>query len=213
MKTKFNDFLLEYVKNETQVIYLFKEILLQLSKYFYFEENLTNSYFGKHLDISNINLDKSKQILYYQYIKYDVLTCLNLNNDDYKFTDDDIKFINKILNKISIEANKLDYILSYKISKNDIDIYIKNIITKLITPPEFLYHTTDKENLDSILKYGLLPRNYKESDYKNDPIIAYPNTIFLSDDKHIFSFKPIILKIYTKNLKNKFYIDINEEKG
>jgi hypothetical protein len=93
-------------------------------------------------------------------------------------------------------------------------IYIKDIIFKRVIPPKYLYHTFFDENNEktqSILTYGLIPKNYKQGNF-NIAIKAHPEAIFLSDIHELF-FGNKVVKIDTSKIKNKFYIDINNEKA
>jgi hypothetical protein len=75
--------------------------------------------------------------------------------------------------------------------------------------PTILYHATLKRNKNSILKYGLVPKNISK-------LSNHPDRIYLTDNYKMaylfgFNFKEpfIILEIDTNNLNIELYRDIN----
>jgi len=130
-------------------------------------------------------------------------------------------YFTKLINYLPI-INNLGYFIS-KLTLNGTD-WIKNFddntkpIAIFLEPkydilinniPPFLYHTTLKKNTNSILHYGLIPKNISK-------LSNHPDRIYLTDNIKIanafgltFEEPFIILEINTKNLKINLYRDIN----
>lgn len=109
----------------------------------------------------------------------------------------------KILNKYKNDLIKVGVILSYEnIDDFCFDIYYKDINIGRVNPNRYYYHSTQDNNLDGILKNGLLPK----TNYKNH--LSYPPTVFVSDDEHIFYFGGnVLLRITTEKTNNKWYMN------
>ena len=73
-------------------------------------------------------------------------------------------------NKIKDKSKIKDYVLN----SDDISISIEpNFDTKIDFDGEYLYHTTDKKNLDKILSVGLIPKSKNTRSF-------YPERVYLS---------------------------------
>ena len=94
----------------------------------------------------------------------------------------------------------------------------KNLKIKRIKPLRYVYHQTKKSNLNSILEYGLVPKD--SSKWTDDDwTLEYPPAIFasnLNDPKkydlfHYGDNDIITIKIDTTKIKNKWFSDLNLE--
>jgi len=95
---------------------------------------------------------------------------------------------------------------------NNMKLYIKDKIGISATVPKFLYHRSLEKNRESILKKGIIPQPFENSDWKGNLGFYYEPAVFCSDNKH--EFKKIfygydIWKIDTKGLNNKWFVDCN----
>jgi len=115
--------------------------------------------------------------------------------------------------------------IKYTVKDNDtiIDIVIRKIKLKEITPKRYLYHLTNKENRSSIFQKGLLPVDFKDSHWVNTPCLLYPDAVFANNIDffpYFFSidewlYKPVchkdieIWRIDTNECSNIWYEDMN----
>ncbi len=96
----------------------------------------------------------------------------------------DINVIFKILNKRKKHCLESDNILIVIDYDKDIDelnfkLNFKSIIIKRIKPLKYVYHQTTKDNLESILKFGLIPTDSSKAGRNVD--LDYPPLIFCSN--------------------------------
>lgn len=132
--------------------------------------------------------------------------------------------VEKKLLKIQKELLKINYILSYHLSKKygtdigddlsltpnkkeylDIIIYIKSIFVMRTSVPDILYHYTNKENIEHIRKFGLIPSepiNYK------DAYLHYPPMVFAAKNKEVWKGKKDTLVMFKKG-NRKYWGDLN----
>ena len=152
-----------------------------------------------------------------------------------------IKFHDKImtiLSKYKVEMLEDDIIMSYRESKTpnlkindkpgDFNIekakgftyeyymYFKDMHTMEIKPNEKIYHFSPIENRESILKYGLLLKESKNSElWSHDIMWEYPPCIFASNKGTDYGWyykerdKIDMWEIDTTNLPNKWWHDLN----
>ena len=98
-------------------------------------------------------------------------------------------------------------LLSYE-DYNTLYFFIKDLYVDRVKPPKYVYHVSDPEHRDSILRYGLLPRPGN----KWHQSLNYPPAIFVSKNIDSLFFDDDmadIWKIDTENLKNKWWKDLN----
>jgi len=88
------------------------------------------------------------------------------------------------------------------------NIYIKTLHSIRVKPPRYVYHLTDSKNVDDILKNGLTPKSWDDGNWKSEPDLYYPPSIFAITDFSYWHGESII-QIDTKNLKNKWWKDLN----
>ena len=90
-------------------------------------------------------------------------------------------------------------------------LYFKDIHNSRVKPDKYVYHFSNKENRQDILKNGLLPKSHKSStNWKHVNDLAYPPAIFAinhptdnwRDDMDKW-------KIDTSILPNKWWMDLN----
>lgn len=130
-------------------------------------------------------------------------------------TSENILKINKILNSLKKDFIRYNIYLSYDPNSYGGDdykyrIYLKDLYSRRIKPPRYVYHSTKKESVNSILKNGLEPRS---STNHNLPAVEHPELIFASTGKDINVWNDVILQIDTKGLPNKWWEDLNFEDG
>lgn len=95
-------------------------------------------------------------------------------------------------------------------------VTFKQMFSHRVHPHHNVYHQTDKENVQSILKNGLIPKSSQDSksvlDIKSN-VTEYTPAIFAvnSDKKYLFfnDNNKVLLCINTTVIKNKWYIDFN----
>ncbi len=147
-----------------------------------------------------------------------IMTCSTL--DDLK---NNIKKVMRILKhwkKYCLEHDNLIIMVGYIDFEHSISakfiIRYKTLKIKRIKPLKFIYHQTKKENIESILKNGLIPKD-SSAWMDEDKSLEYPPAIFVNnisylDDKEMFHSKTeeyIVLQINTTKIKNKWYADLN----
>ena len=76
----------------------------------------------------------------------------------------------------------------------------------------YIYHVTDKKNLDKILKIGLTPKTKSKLSYHPERIYLAKNENSVNDIIELFKRgnfinEPLVLKIDTNNLPNVFLVD------
>lgn len=127
----------------------------------------------------------------------------------------DINTQNKIISlvkKFNIKTIKNNILLTCDLYNGlGLNIVAKNIYTFRVKPNRYVYHSTKKENIESILKNGLYPKDSSNWE-QEDPHLEYPPAIFVSNIKHLAFHSGdnyIILKINTSLLKNKWFHDLN----
>src|SRR6478735_3182280 len=105
------------------------------------------------------------------------------------------------------DINKYSYSIIY-------NIYFKNIRLFRVKPNRFIYHQTNKENVDKILKEGLIPRDASKW-LEEDKTLNYPPAIFMSNgDKFFYNDIDIVtLQIDTTKITNKWFTDMNMTYG
>ena len=147
----------------------------------------------------------------------------NISENDHlsicKLKETDVKKVEQILSKFKQNLLREDIIISFAINNgaaaiNEIEIGVKfkNIHTKRVFPNRFLYHSTTKENIDSILKNGLIPVSHSDSkEWSKTKGLEYPPAIFVTNSYNPSDVWGIgdAIKIDTKGLKNKWWEDLN----
>lgn len=137
--------------------------------------------------------------------------------------DNDIKNIMRILRhwkKYTLENDNIILIIGYVDFRSDNSakfiISYKTLKIKRVKPLHYVYHQTKKENLESILKDGLIPKDSSKW-VETERSLEYPPAIFannlISVDKynlfHSRNQDYITLKIDTTKIKNIWYSDLN----
>jgi hypothetical protein len=92
----------------------------------------------------------------------------------------------------------------------NLDIYIKDLYTKRVNPPRYIYHATESHNVESVLKEGLKPMPFEKGNYAKMADLYYPPAIFASKTEDYYTFGSVILKIDTKGLDNIWWEDLND---
>ena len=205
----YNEFLLEVVKNEKYASYIFDNIVQEISKIIPIEK-VSEIPRINPVDKISLTIDKLKEywVLNLYYNGNIEITILN-------------RIIN-ILDKYRIKLLNSNILLSYThniknkkfynkyADSNQISVYYKDIYVKRVSPKKYYYHFTDNKNLPSILKNGLIPKSWFNSQWGNLVNKAYPDAIFVSDAKNLF-FGDTLLRIDTTNISNKWFDDLNME--
>ena len=117
----------------------------------------------------------------------------------------DIYIVEKILNKYSEVLEKEELLMTYEMKKFDyldtcsFHIYIKSNKIERVKPPQFVYHTSNPNRRNMILKDGLIPMS---ENWGAD--LNYKPAIFASTDKDsLFSpYGKDVWKIDTSKIKN-----------
>jgi hypothetical protein len=220
MKTKFNEFLLEYIKNEKLANYVLNNIMNKLKKYYSnykFIEIDDNIKFM--FDFKKILITENSDIAY--NISYSVYK--DVINNEIKLISKDESYdsilnldkgnIKKYLQNLKFKYLEQGYIISYYQDIHyKLTIHIKDVYIKREKPPRYVYHTTTEKNLKNILDNGLELRNSDQSEF-NLTNKTYPDAIFVSDYENLFTYKSVILEIDTTMCNNKWFSDINSEEG
>lgn len=185
MKT-YQEFITEKVSNINYVENIFNNIINKIKK-------LNN----------NLTYDIEKGNIYWK------LTVTETKEDRLMYVDEikNLNLIIQILNNYNKELKKVGVILSYENNGFEIDIFYKDFILGRVIPNRYYYHVTQNNNFNNIFKEGLLPK----INYQN--YLSYPPAIFVSNDKYILYIGDMILRIDTEKTNNKWYNDINHEKG
>ena len=171
------------------------------------------------LDIKKLEIDKTHRV-FYSY-KLDDILIKNLKN------------VEIIINRYKKIFSKIDYILSYRVhffkkpifdnlmniigSSNEeffsLTLYIKNSKTMRVRPNRYVYHYSPSNNRESILKDGLIPQKFSDSESWNNSLsLEYEDAIFAINGlnkKWPFAKNPDCWEIDTLNLKNKWWEDLN----
>ena len=217
------EYIKEYIKNDTRTEYALNFIIKKIEPILSKKE--PSIYIdSKIYTVLSTSGDK-------QYKKIEI--SFNMNDEEYsnKFfgTKDGLLFLQKILDRYKNKFLKEDIIVStirgYKVLRNTFYIIAKDISGNRVYPPKYVYHVTKKENVDSILKNGLIPndntilkkdnnKSYKE--YKWIGHLHYPAACFVttnieSDIYKRVGFGNVVIKINTTKCNNKFYYDLNQE--
>lgn len=124
------------------------------------------------------------------------------------------KQIKKILKKNKEKAKRSGLTMVYDYGEHGfVNGILKEAKLKRIKPSHYVYHVTDSENLDSILKDGL---KINKSDSESWSIeLFYPNAIFASmEGEEVFQHydgddNRVVLKIDTSKIENKWWVDLN----
>jgi len=133
-----------------------------------------------------------------------------------KLAETEVSPVMNLLSKMRLKLSQEDLLVSY--SRNDscpagddiqIIVYIKNVHTIRVKPGRYVYHFTDKKNVDSILKRGLFPKSSITSSDWNMKSLEYPPAIFAVNDSKTLWGSGSILRIDTVGLSNKWWQDLN----
>jgi hypothetical protein len=105
---------------------------------------------------------------------------------------------------MTYEMKKFDYL-----DTCSFHIYIKSNKIERVKPPQFVYHTSNPNRRNMILKDGLIPMS---ENWGAD--LNYKPAIFASTDKDsLFSpYGKDVWKIDTSKIKNIWYLDLNLNK-
>ena len=142
------------------------------------------------------------------------------------FVINDHSSIKKVMNILRywknycLEKENLILVIGYINWGDDIKfiIHYKTLKIKRVNPLPFVYHRTHKENLDSILKNGLIPKDsskwMEENKFLEYPPAIFANNINIKEYPKFDLFKSydndyITLKINTTIIKNKWFYDLN----
>lgn len=179
----------------------YKEFINEKVSNINYAENVFNTIITKVKELNNdLTFDIERRDIYWK-----------LSISDSLFNEiGDIKNSNliiRILDKQIKELKKVGVILSYEDTGVGIEIFYKDFILGRVKPDRYYYHVTHNKNLKSIFKVGLVPK----TNYQNH--LSYPPAVFVSDDKHILYIGDKVLRIDTTKLNNKWYKDINHERG
>lgn len=186
----------ERVKNDKLMNYYAKDVLSRLERWS--EKNKID--YKKKVSIYPSSIDISFKFVFY--------TEKDIDNAIKKFVE-------------SLKKNLLNHniILSYDIESDhennfnevtSLSVCIKNILTNLVKPNKYIYHTSKTENRESIEKNGLIP---KYSGYWNHQL-EYPPAIFaINGNTSKLWFQNVdnrdIWRIDTEKLPNKWWEDLN----
>ncbi len=97
--------------------------------------------------------------------------------------------------------------------KYDYIVYIKNIHTNRVKPSKYVYHYSNIENRDNILKNGLKIMSHKGSkDWSNEISLEYPDAIFAVNSNTDIWKKGDKWQIDTTKIKNTWWQDLNFKK-
>ena len=182
-----------------------------------------------------VDIQKSGVKLKIDNVKYDddsskVYSRLDLSHIDIEHDG----IITSIIDFYKKEAQKNNYILSYKKQKQQVFdfaedgfdmipnntftanyiVFLKQITTKRIKPSRFVYHSSLMSNREGIKKNGLVPKNAGEWNML-DVSLDYPPAIFAGnhpEDRWNSSKTHDVWQIDTQGLKNKWWEDLNFNK-
>jgi hypothetical protein len=195
------------------------DVIKNINQINYINEKVKNEKYAYY--ILNQIRDKIKLILnkYDVYFSYSIITSKNYIKLQLNF-DWPLEF-NTIHNMLKKYKNKLlnnHIILSYYYDNRSIIVYYKEIFEKRIKPEQYLYHVTLYDNVDSIMKNGLIPKSSKESKMWNDSAsLEYLPAVFATSKNNLWSMinsnEYTLLIIDTTKIKNKWYIDANIQDG
>lgn len=161
----------------------------------------------------------SEKITYTKHLSSEILKELNKYVYDSEILDEGFEFYfdNKFIQNIIIILNnyKIDLLEKEDLllviddeNENKITCIFKETKIREVKPQRYVYHQTDKENIDDILKDGLKP---KESDGRFTKEMDYPPAIFASNSDKLFydDDDTIVLKIDTTLIQNIWWVDLN----
>lgn len=213
----------EYIKNQNRVEFALKYILKKI------EPILTKKDSTFYTTDMVYNVYSTTGDKFYMKIEID----FNRNDENYSnrffASTEGLLYIKKLVNRYRDKFLKEDIIISiekeYRVLKNTIILIAKDISGKRVYPPKYVYHITKNENVNDILKNGLIPKdntiikNINDKpvkDYKWSGYLQYPSAVFVTTDTtaDIFSrvnFGDTIIKINTNKCNNKFFYDLNQE--
>lgn len=188
----------------------------------FMNENVKNTKLASYILNDIANKIKTMLDIHNKYDIYNMvkLKSMKLEFDffDCDFSSEKFKNIEKLLKKYKNKLLNNHILLSYDYSECDLRIYYKEIFVKRINPDDYLYHVTDANNIESIMKYGLIPKSSKESKtWSHKSSLEYLPAIFATSKNNLWSFvdleSTVLLIIDTTKIKNKWYLDANLPNG
>lgn len=205
MKTKFNDFLLEYMNN-THAEFTLNELIDKLQPYY---SNLRN--LNQYSDDAESDIDTCDYIYYEitkptKYKRYYSLE-INSNLPEYKKSK-----LEKLLEIYKNKVKNMGVIFSYELTTSHLYVFYKEQFVKRIKTPKYVYHSSDKSNLNDILHFGLIPKPLSiSSEFKTAKNLDYPDAVFVTDANNIWHnySNNAIFRIDTTKIDNKFFEDMN----
>lgn len=87
-------------------------------------------------------------------------------------------------------------------------LYVKDIFTMRIKPPKYVYHMSKDYYKDDILANGITPSSWEHGNWKSEPELNYPPSIFAVLDKSDWH-EDNIWRIDTEGLNIKWWKDLN----
>lgn len=203
---KYNNFLFELIKNEKNLKYHLRKMLIDI----------------RNLDFDTFNFKKT--------FNEDDSGDYELTVDiDSVFEKQVIKIVQKCQQELLKTETYLYYTKTYDrelefSNKDDLDLhtkkdgkiflrlymYMKDIHIMRVKPSEFVYHTSFKEHRESILKNGLIPSENKN--FANITELNHPPMVFASLKEPLWQIKDNrrdIWEIDTKKINNKWWLDPN----
>lgn len=92
----------------------------------------------------------------------------------------------------------------------EFNIFVKDLFTRRVKPPRYIYHVTKSSNVENILKNGLELKSREEGNFSKELDLHYPPSIFASKDEDEWHVEDsVTLEIDTKGLDNKWWQDLN----
>jgi len=181
------NFLFEDIKNKQLMIYYFKYIYSRIGRWLS----------KKGIDFKVSYEGDGDKVLYRNIVVY---------------TDDKLPKLDLLLKQLKRNLLNHNIIFSYQLLSStgtiSIKTYLKDLKLKRMIPDEYVYHTSKEINKESILKYGLIPKESKIWDVE----LEYPPAVFaINKGKNLWftSNNTDLWKIDTKGLPNIWWKDLN----
>ena len=175
----------EMVKNHKLVNYYINSIFNRLKKI----QELVN----------HIKIEKNEN----KHYIFDIYTIEELKKD----------LIDKILKNFKVKLLYSGYIFTYKLFDSVIRGVIKSSKIIRVKPNKYVYHYSHKKNRNEILKNGLIPQKFSNSErWGNTLTLEYEDSIFAINNENISWITDENTDrwiIDTTQLKNKWWIDLN----
>lgn len=130
-----------------------------------------------------------------------------------------VKRVKNILSQLSKDLLKVNIYMIYYLNSSlghfDLsEVVFKSLYTQRVSPQRYVYHCSPKENRESIMKNGLIPKGSSESKEWGGLIyLDYPPVIFATnkggDSVWTWRSGKDLWRIDTQGLNNKWWYDLN----